>query len=68
VDAHGGGKVSGVEVELLRNFAEELEAEAVFVQGTVPELLQAARLGEVDVVVGGFTDTSPGVREQKEAG
>jgi polar amino acid transport system substrate-binding protein len=45
-----------------------LGAEAVFVQGTVPELLEAAKQGEVDVVIGGFTDTSPGVREQKEAG
>jgi polar amino acid transport system substrate-binding protein len=62
------GGVSGVEVELLREFAGELGAETVFVQGTVPELLEAARLGEVDVVAGGFTDTSPGVSEGKEAG
>jgi polar amino acid transport system substrate-binding protein len=34
----------------------------------VPELLEAARLGEVDVVAGGFTSTSPGVSEGKEAG
>jgi polar amino acid transport system substrate-binding protein len=62
------GEASGVEVELLREFAGELEAEAVFVPGTVPELLEAARLGEVDVVAGGFTSTSPGVSEGKEAG
>jgi polar amino acid transport system substrate-binding protein len=62
------GKASGVEVELLRNFAEELRAEAVFVQGTAPELLEAAKQGEIEVAIGGFTDTSPGVREQKEAG
>jgi polar amino acid transport system substrate-binding protein len=61
-------EASGVEVELLRSFAEELGAEAVFAQGTVPELLEAAKQGEVDVVVGGFTDASPGVREQQEAG
>jgi polar amino acid transport system substrate-binding protein len=63
-----GGRVSGVEVELLREFAGELGAETVFVQGTVPELLEAVRLGEVDVVAGGFTSTSPGVSEGKEAG
>jgi polar amino acid transport system substrate-binding protein len=62
------GRASGVEVELLRDFAGELEAEIVFVQGTVPELLEAARQGEVDVVAGGFTSTSPGVSEGKEAG
>ncbi len=62
------GHASGVEVELLREFAGELETEIVFVQGTVPELLEAARQGEVDVVAGGFTDTSAGVSEGKEAG
>jgi polar amino acid transport system substrate-binding protein len=62
------GKASGVEVELLEEFAGELGAEAVFVRGTAPELLEAARLGEVDVLVGGFTSTSPGVSEGKEAG
>jgi polar amino acid transport system substrate-binding protein len=62
------GEASGVEVELLRDFAGELGAEVVFEQGTVPELLEAARLGEVDVIIGGFTSTSPGVSEGKEAG
>ncbi|QIN83780.1 transporter substrate-binding domain-containing protein [Rubrobacter tropicus] len=62
------GEPSGVEVELIEDFAGELRAETVHVRGTTPELLQAARQGEVDVVVGGFTDESPGIREQKEAG
>jgi polar amino acid transport system substrate-binding protein len=62
------GRASGIEVALLRDFAAELETEVVFVQGTVPELLEAARQGEVDVVAGGFTSTSPGVSEGKEAG
>jgi polar amino acid transport system substrate-binding protein len=61
-------RASGIEVELLRDFAGELDTEIVFVEGTVPELLEAARQGEVDVVAGGFTDTSPGVSEGKEAG
>jgi polar amino acid transport system substrate-binding protein len=62
------GKASGVEVELLRDFAGELGVEATFVEGTVPELLEVARLGEIDVLVGGFTTTSSGVSEGKEAG
>jgi polar amino acid transport system substrate-binding protein len=62
------GRPSGVEVELLNDFAEELEAETSFVPGTTPELLEAAREGEVDVLIGGFTSTSPGVSEGKEAG
>jgi polar amino acid transport system substrate-binding protein len=62
------GRASGVEVELLRDFAAELETKIVFAEGTVPELLEAAKQGEVDVVAGGFTSTSPGVSEGKEAG
>ena len=63
-----GGSASGVEVELLEDLAGELKAETSFVPGTTPELLEAAKQGEVDVLVGGFTDTSPGVSEGKEAG
>jgi polar amino acid transport system substrate-binding protein len=62
------GHASGVEVELLKDFARELGAEASFVPGTTPELLEAAREAEVDVLIGGFTSTSPGVSEGKEAG
>jgi polar amino acid transport system substrate-binding protein len=62
------GHASGVEVELLKGFARELGTEASFVPGTTPELLEAARQGEVDVLIGGFTSTSPGVSEGKEAG
>jgi polar amino acid transport system substrate-binding protein len=64
----GSGNQSGVEVELIEKFAGELDAETQYVRGTVPELLEAARQGEVDVVIGGLTATDPGVREQKEAG
>jgi len=62
------GRHSGVEVELLEDFARELGAETSFVSGTTPELLEAAKQAEVDVIVGGFTSTSPGVSEGKEAG
>lgn len=62
------GRTYGVEVELLKDFAEELGAEASFVPGTTPELLEAAKQGEVDVLIGGFTSSSPGVSEGKEAG
>ena len=62
------GHASGVEVELLKGFARELGAEVSFVPGTTPELLEAAKEAEVDVLIGGFTSTSPGVSEGKEAG
>ena len=63
-----GGRASGVEVELLKDFADELGAETSFMAGTTPELLEVARQGEMDVLIGGFTTTSPGVSEGKEAG
>jgi polar amino acid transport system substrate-binding protein len=62
------GRASGIEVELLKDFARELGADTTFVPGTAPELLEAAKEAEVDVIVGGFTSTSPGVSEGKEAG
>jgi polar amino acid transport system substrate-binding protein len=62
------GHASGVEVKLLKGFARELGTEASFVPGTTPELLEAAKEAEVDVLIGGFTSTSPGVSEGKEAG
>ena len=62
------GHASGIEVELLKDFAQELGAKASFVPGTTPDLLEAAHQGEVDVLIGGFTSTSPGVSEGKEAG
>jgi len=62
------GRASGAEVELLEDFAEKLGAETSFVPDTTPELLEAARQGEIDVLIGGFTSTSPGVSEGKEAG
>jgi polar amino acid transport system substrate-binding protein len=62
-----GGEASGAEVELVEEFAAGLGAEVDLVEGTVPELLEAARQGEVDLVIGGLMATDPGVREQKEA-
>src|SRR3712207_7170238 len=51
-----GGGPSGVEAELVDDFARELDAETVYVRGTTPELLEATKQGEVDILVGGFTD------------
>jgi polar amino acid transport system substrate-binding protein len=61
-------RASGVEVELLKDFADELGAKISFVPGTTPELLEAARQAEIDVLIGGFTSTSSGVSEGKDAG
>ena len=55
---------SGAEVELLRSFAEELDAEPEFFRGTVPELLEATKQGELDAVIGGLTRSTPALRQE----
>lgn len=56
-----GTDLAGVEVALLRQFAGELDAKVTFVQGSAPELLKALEHFELDVVVGGLTESSPGL-------
>ena len=58
------GEPSGVEAELLRNFAEELGSEPEFFRGTVPELLEAIKQGELDVVIGGLTRSTPALMQE----
>ncbi len=48
----------------MRSFAEELGAETEFFEGTVPELLEATKAGELDVVIGGLTRDTPGLRQE----
>jgi len=57
--AVGGEGPSGVEVALVNAFASELGAEIEWVEGTEADLFGAIKAGELDVVIGGFTSTSP---------
>lgn len=50
---------AGVEVELIEELAGELGAEVEWVDGSEAELFGALELGQLDVVVGGFTSESP---------
>jgi polar amino acid transport system substrate-binding protein len=58
-----GPEPGGVEPELLREFAAEHDAEIEWVEGTESELMAAMVGFQLDVVVGGLTQTSPWAKE-----
>jgi polar amino acid transport system substrate-binding protein len=53
------GEIRGVEVELVRRFADELGAEIAWVQGSEAALLEALERYELDLVIAGLTDDTP---------
>ena len=57
--AFADGEASGVEVEILERFSEELDAEIEWIPGTEEDLMTALEQREVDVVIGGLTSTNP---------
>jgi polar amino acid transport system substrate-binding protein len=54
----GDRPVRGAEVELARLFARELGARIEWVQGSEEELVDAAKEGQVDLILGGLTSKS----------
>jgi polar amino acid transport system substrate-binding protein len=58
-----GKRPRGVEPELLREFAAEHDAEIEWIEGTESELMAALVGFQLDVVVGGLTQTSPWAKE-----
>lgn len=54
-----GGEPGGVEPELLRRFAAELDAEIEWVRGPESELAEAIRGFQLDVIIGGLTRSWP---------
>ena len=53
------GEHSGSEVDLIRGFAEHVNAEIEWQQAPESVLAERIKNGEVDVVIGGLTDSSP---------
>jgi polar amino acid transport system substrate-binding protein len=53
------GRPSGVEVELVEEFAERIDAEVVWTSGAESHLIRSLEGGDLDVVVAGLTETSP---------
>ncbi|REE02905.1 transporter substrate-binding domain-containing protein [Citricoccus nitrophenolicus] len=58
VDATGA-EPSGSEVELIRAFAEEIDAEIEWTASGEEALITALETGDVDLMAGGLTDQSP---------
>ena len=49
----------GIEVNRVKDFAEELDAEIRWFKGSETQLIEALHRGELDLVVGGFVESSP---------
>jgi polar amino acid transport system substrate-binding protein len=54
----GDRPVGGVEVELARRFARDVGARIEWVEGSEEELVDAAKEGQVDLILGGLTNKS----------
>lgn len=59
----GDGQTTGVEVQLLEDFARQLGAGVEYVPGSEETLVERLREGELDVVAGGITKRSPWKKE-----
>ena len=59
----GEGEPAGVEVELVKLFAEELDAEIEWVEGSESEIAGAMEVRALDLAIGGFTSTNPASAE-----
>jgi polar amino acid transport system substrate-binding protein len=53
-----GTDLSGIEVALVQGFADSVDAEIEWIEGSETELAQAVFLGEIDMMIGGLTSTS----------
>lgn len=61
VELGAEGTPSGTEPALLTEFAEQLDAEIAWTAGSEAALVVALERGDLDVVVGGFLDSTPWV-------
>lgn len=59
----GDSGPSGVEVELVERFAETLDADIEWVDGSEQELFGALAVGSLDLVIGGLISTNPNSKE-----
>lgn len=53
------GEPSGVEVTLVKQFAESIDAEIEWMEGGEEQLLTELEEGALDLIIGGFTDKTP---------
>jgi len=57
------GEVSGSEADLIRGFADSINADVEWKVGAESELAEKMEDGEVDVMIGGLTSTSPWAKD-----
>jgi polar amino acid transport system substrate-binding protein len=50
---------SGIEVQMLRKLARQLQAEIAWQRGSESQLMEALQGGELDVVIGGMKESTP---------
>jgi polar amino acid transport system substrate-binding protein len=62
-DVSDGGEASGIEVTLVEEFAQSIEAEVAWVEGGEEQLFTLLHEGSLDMVVGGLTDKTPWVNK-----
>jgi len=53
------GEPSGVEIEIVRQFAAELGAKPEWIWGSEEELMEALKHNELDLLIGGLTESTP---------
>ena len=58
-DVTDGGEASGIEVSLVEEFADTIDADVAWVEGGEEKLFTDLAAGRLDMVVGGLTDTTP---------
>lgn len=58
-ETEGSGDPTGTEVDLVEEFAENLDARVEWSEGGEADLVYRLERGELDLVIGGFTDTTP---------
>ncbi|MCP2032194.1 ABC-type amino acid transport substrate-binding protein [Okibacterium sp. HSC-33S16] len=58
-DMTDGGEASGIEVSLVEDFAEGIDAEIEWIEGGEEKLFTDLAAGRLDMVIGGLTDTTP---------
>ncbi|WP_341395687.1 transporter substrate-binding domain-containing protein [Arthrobacter sp. G119Y2] len=55
----GGAEPAGTEADLARDFAESLDAGVEWVEGGEEYLMEALKQGDLDLVIGGLTESTP---------
>lgn len=55
----GSGEPEGAEPDLVREFAESLDAQVTWVEGGEEYLMEALKQGDLELVLGGLTESSP---------